>query len=534
MPLRRFRHSKKRCGAVILERRMKNMANLKPGTVYLAGSGPGDPKLLTVRALELLGACDCIVYDALVSPEVFALANPAAEKIYVGKRGASHAVEQPDINKLLVEKAKAGCIVLRLKGGDPYLFGRGAEEALHLIEHGVSVEVIPGVTAGIAAPAYAGIPVTHREHASAVAFVTGHEDPTKPETALDWAALAKIGTLCFYMGVKNLGRIAGELSKYRSPKTPAAVIEWGSTPRQRTATGTLETIERVAREMNIQAPALTVIGEVVEYREKLGFFERRPLHGKRVVVTRARAQASELAEGLRERGCCVYEFPAIRIEFTQSAELRAAVEALANGRFDWVILTSVNGIDALFNELRRQNLDARAFRAKAAVVGSACAERLAEFGIAADLIPPEFVAESIADSLRKQGTIAGKRFLLARADIARSELPAALRKDGGEVTDIPAYKTVLETEGQEAALSALEKGEIGAITFTSASTARNFAQIMGPERLKAVLASPNLKCLSIGPITSAAMKEAGIPLHGEAEVHDIPGLLKLVERTVGK
>ena len=529
-------HSKMSPRAANLTAIMSRTIHVKPGTVYLAGAGPGDPKLLTVRALELLGACDCMVYDALVSGPVFALANPAAEKIYVGKRGASHAVEQPDINKLLLEKAQAGRSVLRLKGGDPYLFGRGAEEALYLVERGVPVEVIPGVTAGIAAPAYAGIPVTHREHASAVAFVTGHEDPTKPETALDWAALAKIGTLCFYMGVKNLGRIAAELSKYRSPKTPAAVIEWGSTPRQRTAAGTLETIERIAREMNIQAPALTVVGEVVQYRDKLSFFERAPLHGKRVVVTRARAQVSELAEGLLERGANVYEFPAIRIEFTHSAELRAAVEELAKGSFDWVILTSVNGIDALFDELHRQKLDARAFRAKAAVVGSACAERLRELGVEADVVPPEFVAESIAESLLKlgkQGAIAGKRFLLTRADIARSELPTALRKDGGEVADVAAYRTVLETEGQEEALAALEKHEIDAITFTSASTARNFAQILGPERLQRVLASPKLQCLSIGPITTSAMKEAGIPLHGEAEVHDIPGLLKLVEHTVG-
>ena len=508
---------------------MNKPSDIHPGTVYLAGSGPGDPKLLTVRARELLEWCDCIVYDALVSPEIFALANPSAEKIYVGKRGAQHAVEQPDINKLLAEKAQSGRSVLRFKGGDPYLFGRGAEEALYLLECGVRVEVIPGVTAGIAAPAYAGIPVTHREHASAVAFVTGHEDPTKPETMLDWPSLAKIGTLCFYMGVKNLGRIAGELSKYRSAQTPAAVIEWGTTPRQRTATGTLETIERVAREMRIQAPALTVIGEVIALRDKLNFFETRPLHGKRIVVTRARAQASDLADGLRTRGASVYEFPAIRIEFSRTPELQAAVDALVAGKFDWVVLTSVNGVDALFDELGRRELDARAVKAKVAVVGDASAERLREKGIRADLVPPEFVATSIASTLKQQGQISGKRFLLPRADIARSELPAELRKEGGEVTDVVAYRTVLETEGQEDALAALEKHEIDAVTFTSASTARNFASILGPERLNTALASPRLKCLSIGPITSKAMTEAGLPIHGEADVHDIPGLLKKVE-----
>ena len=504
--------------------------SVKSGTVYLAGSGPGDPGLLTVRALELLRGCECLVYDALVSPEVMAFANPAAEKVYVGKRGNKHAVEQPDINQMLVDKAMAGKSVLRLKGGDPYLFGRGAEEALFLIERGVSVEVIPGVTAGIAAPAYAGIPVTHREHASAVAFVTGHEDPTKPESALDWAALAKIGTLCFYMGVKNLGRISSELAKHLSPQTPVAVIEQGTTPRQRTAIGTLETIERIAREMKIQAPALTVVGEVVQYRDKLNFFERAPLLGKKILVTRARAQASELAIGLRERGANVFEFPTIRIAPSDGCELGGAVANLMRGHYDWVVVTSVNGVDALFDELSTHNFDARALKAKVAAVGSATAERLLEKGIRADLLPPEFVAESIVEALQTQGEISGKKFLLARADIARSELPAALKKLGGEVSDVVAYKTVLETEGQEEALAVLDGGDVDAVTFTSASTARNFAQILGAERLKKVLASSKLRCYSIGPITTTAMKEAGIPVHGEAAVHDIPGLIELVTK----
>jgi len=502
---------------------------IKAGTVYLAGSGPGDPGLLTVRVLELLRGCGCLVYDALVSPEIMALASTTAEKIYVGKRGSQHAVEQPDINSMLVEKAKAGKSVLRLKGGDPYLFGRGAEEALHLIDCGVPVEVIPGVTAGIAAPAYAGIPVTHREHASAVAFVTGHEDPAKPQSMLDWAALAKIGTLCFYMGIKNLGRICTELSKHQSSKTPVAVIEWGTTPRQRTATGTLETIERVVREMGIQAPALTIVGEVVQYRDKLNFFERAPLLGKRIVVTRARMQASELALGLRDLGAMVYEFPTIRIAPPEGSNLDRAALQLSSGAFDWVVLTSVNGVDALFDALSRQNLDARAVRAKVAAIGSATSQRLLERGVRADLIPPEFIAESVVASLKTKSEIAGKRFLLARADIARSDLPAALSKLGGTVSDVVAYQTVLETEGQEDALAALEKGEIDAVTFTSASTARNFAKILGPDRLKSMFLSPRLRGLSIGPITTAAMKDAGVPLYAEAPVHDIPALIELTQ-----
>ncbi|MGD0089286.1 MAG: uroporphyrinogen-III C-methyltransferase [Planctomycetota bacterium] len=503
--------------------------NARAGTVYLVGAGPGDPGLLTVRALELLRQCDCLVYDALATPRILALANPRAEQINAGKRGSRHTLEQAEINSLLARKAKENKSVLRLKGGDPYLFGRGAEEALYLAAQGVNVVVVPGVTAGIAAPAYAGIPVTHREHASAVAFVTGHEDPAKPESALDWAALARIGTLCFYMGVKHLGRIAAELSAHLPPQTPAAVIEWGCTPRQRVAVGTLANIAQAARELDIQPPALTVVGEVVRYREQLRFFERAALFGKRIVVTRARAQASELAEQLAELGAEVYEFPAIRIEPSTAGDWQDAAARLGRGEFDWVVLTSVNGVDALFGELARRNLDARAVRAKVAAIGSATDQRLLEKGIRADLVPPKFLAESIAAELQSRNAVAGQRFLLARADIARSELPETLRRLGGQVTEAVAYRTVLETEGQEEALAALEQGVVDAVTFTSASTVRNFAQILGPERLKKVLAAGKLRCLSIGPVTSAAMKEAGVPVHGEAQQHDIPGLVELLK-----
>jgi uroporphyrinogen III methyltransferase / synthase len=504
---------------------------IRPGTVYLAGSGPGDPGLLTVRAQDLLRGCDCIVYDALVSPEIMSQANPVAEKIYVGKRGKQHAYEQPEINALLLEKARAGKRVLRFKGGDPYLFGRGAEEAIHLVEGGASVEVVPGVTAGIAAPAYAGIPVTHREHASAVAFVTGHEDPTKPESALDWSALAKIGTLCFYMGVKNLARITEELAKHISPETPVAVIEWGTTPRQRTATGTLTTIVDICTQMKIQAPALTVVGEVVRYRQQLNFFERAPLLGKRILVTRARAQSSDLAAGMRELGATVYEFPTIRIVHESNPALTRATQELADARYDWLVLTSVNGVDSIFEELGRQQRDARSLRVKVAAIGSATQRRLQERGIRADLVPLEYIAESVVAALQSREPLNGKRILLARADIARNELPAALKKLDADVTDVIAYKTILETEGQETALSELEKGAIDIITFTSASTARNFSQILGPERLKTVLANAP-KCLSIGPITSAAMKEAGIPLTAESPTHDIPALIELIRTRV--
>jgi uroporphyrinogen III methyltransferase / synthase len=505
--------------------------NIQSGVVYLAGSGPGDVGLLTLRAHELLRGCNCIVYDALVSPEIMALANPDAERIYVGKRGNQHAYEQDEINALLAKKSKEGKAVLRFKGGDPYLFGRGAEEALHLLELGIPVEVVPGVTAGIAAPAYAGIPVTHREHASAVAFVTGHEDPTKPESMLDWAALSKIGTLCFYMGVKNLGRNCAQLAKHLPLSTPVAVIQWGTTPRQKSVAGTLETIEARVKEAGITAPALTVVGEVVKYREPLNFFERRPLFGKQIVVTRARAQASELTADLQALGATVHEFPTIRIDFTRDETFAKSITELSEGKFDWLVLTSVNGIDAVFAELERQGLDARAIKSRVAVIGTGTFESMLEHGVRADLIPPQFVAETVVESLQTKGEICGKRFLLARADIARSDLPAALKAQGGEPVDVVAYKTVLETEGQEQALAALETGGIDAVTFTSSSTARNFVEILGAERLKKFLANSNTQCLSIGPITSKTMKEVGLPLHGEAKQHDIPGLVELLRTT---
>jgi uroporphyrinogen III methyltransferase/synthase len=560
---------------------------IRVGKVYLVGAGPGDPGLLTVRARELLEACDVVVYDALVTPEVLAYACPAAERVYVGKRGSEHALEQEQINALLAEKAAAGLRVVRLKGGDPYLFGRGAEEALYLAGKGVPVEVVPGVTAGVAAPAYAGIPVTHRACASAVAFVTGHEDPDKPESALDWAALAKVGTLCFYMGVKNLGRIAAELGKHLPATTPAAVIQWGSTPRQRTVVGALSDIEEKVRAAGLEAPALTVVGEVVKFREQLNFFEKRPLFGKRVVVTRARAQASDLATVLAALGAEVHAFPMIRIEPPADAKsLAAAVKHLSE--FDWVVLTSVNGVDALLGELARQGSDARAFGgARIAAIGPATAGRLAAHGLRADLIPAKYVAEEVVAELRRAGAFAdcglgiadcglgderqergrggrGKgrrgttgsalggaarempvqdamaraardpgqkgapRFLLPRADIARSLLPEQLRALGADVTEVVAYRTVPETEGQEEALALLTGGEVDVVTFTSSSTARNFVEILGPKRLQEVLCSRRLRCFSIGPVTSATMKELGLPLHGEAAEHDIPGLVRMM------
>jgi len=512
----------------------------RKGWVYLVGAGPGDPGLVTIRAQEMLSCCDVLVYDALVTREILAMCNPEAEKIFAGKRGGKHFMKQDETNKLLVKKAEEGKRVVRLKGGDPYLFGRGAEEALYLVEHGIGVEVIPGVTAALAASTYAGVPLTHRDYASAVAFATGHEDPTKAESAIDWGALAKVGTLCLYMGVKQLAKIAENLKEHLDASTPVAVIERAGTPSQRTVAGTLATIPEVAVAEGVQAPALTIVGGTVELRERLNFFEQRPLFGKRVVITRARAQASTLATVLAALGAEVVQFPTIRIE---PPEDRKSLQAVARhlGDFDWLVLTSANGVDALFDELREQGGDARSLaNVKIAAIGSATAARLSERGLNADLIPRKFVAEEIVSELQERGVLrkvfsaapyesGGPRFLLARADIARSHLPERLRALGADVTEVVAYRTVLETEGHEEGRQALMDGHVDAVTFTSSSTVRHFVSLLGEEALETVLKSPRLNCFSIGPITSATMRELGLPVTGEAEQYDITGLVSMIK-----
>ncbi len=506
------------------------------GKVFLVGAGPGDPDLLTRKAADLLQNCDALVYDRLVSPEILSLCAPAAERIYVGKREKKHTTRQPDINVILAKLANEGKRVVRLKGGDPYLFGRGAEEALHLIEHGIPVEVVPGVTAGIAASAYAGIPVTHRNHASAVAFVTGHEDPAKPESTLDWASLSKVGTLCIYMASKNLGRIASALSRHLPETTPAAVIEWGTTSRQRSVSGTLKDIESIVQREGLRAPTLTVIGDVVALRSKLNLFEKRPLFGKKILMTRSLTQAGELATALQDLGAHTLLFPTIRI--APASDASALIKAASRlAEYDWIILTSVNGVDALFEALHAQGSDTRAFgKAKVAAIGSATSRKLAEHGIRPDLIPQKSVAESIVEALKEAGVFGSPNskpsFLLPRADIARSVLPDLLKSNGGRVEDVVAYENVLETEGQEEALRHLMEGTVDAVTFTSSSTARNFTKILGEEKLKKVLDSKRLKCFSIGPVTSQTMRDLNIPVHGEAEPHEIPGLVRVILDTL--
>lgn len=486
--------------------------------VYLVGAGPGDPGLMTARALELIALADVIYYDRLIPPTALDGARSGAELVYVGKQPGVPSVPQEEIVERLIESGRDGLNVVRLKGGDPYLFGRGAEEAEGLKAAGLEFEVVPGVTAGIAATAYAGIPVTHRDDASAVAFVTGHEDPTKPETALDWPALASFpGTLVFYMGVKRLAENAAALIAGGRPEAqPAAAIQQGTTPSQRVVTATLGTIAEAVTEAQIKAPALIVIGEVARHRDSLKWFEDRPLHGRKVVVTRARAQASGFAKRLRLLGAEVVEMPAIRIEpLIESAEVERTVNEIST--FELICLTSPNGAHLLFDAMARRGLDSRALSgAKIAVIGPGTARALAEHGIKADVIPERFVAESLIESL-SEFEVAGKPVLIARAEEARDVLPESLIERGAAVQVLPLYRTVRETPSKRD-IAAAEGADW--ITFTSASTVKNLTEAM-PEGLPS-----GARIVSIGPVTSDAARELGLEIAVEASRHDLDGLLE--------
>jgi uroporphyrinogen III methyltransferase/synthase len=485
--------------------------------VYLVGAGPGDPGLITARALELIGSADSIFYDRLIPLGALDGARPDADLVYVGKAPGAASVPQEEIAERMIEAARAGRSIVRLKGGDPFVFGRGGEEGEALREAGVEFEVVPGVTAGVAASAYAGIPVTHRDEASAVAFVTGHEDPEKEETALDWDALARFpGTLVFYMGVKRLAENAMALIEAgRDPEEPAAAIERGTMPGQRTVMGTLATIAEGVEREAIGAPALIVVGPVAARRERLAWLERRPLHGRRVVVTRARAQASDLAAALRSLGAEVVELPAIRIEpRIDSAEVRDAVASI--GDYALLCLTSPNGARLMFKTLAAAGRDARALAgATVAAIGPGTARALREHGIVADVVPERFVAEALVEALAGV-EVEGQRVLVARAAEARDVLPEALRERGAEVDVVALYETVREEPSAEAVEAAQDADYV---TFTSSSTVANLTAALG-DRFPA-----SARVVSIGPVTSEAVRDAGLNVDVEAERHDIDGLV---------
>jgi uroporphyrinogen III methyltransferase/synthase len=487
------------------------------GIVYLVGAGPGDPGLMTRRSLELIARADAILYDRLIPPDALDGARPEAELRYVGKEPGAAAVTQEETNQLLVELARAGKRVVRLKGGDPFVFGRGGEEAEALAAAGVLFEVVPGVTAGVAAPAYAGIPVTHRDAASAVAFVTGHEDPDKPEAALDWDALARFpGTLVLYMGIRNLALIAERLTAAgRDPDEPVAVVERGTHPGQRTIVGTLGGIAARVEADGLRPPAITLVGPVAGLRDTIAWLERRPLHGEVVAVTRARVQASALAARLRELGADVVETPAIRTEPRPlDGELLAAVQRISD--YALVCLTSPNGVRLLFDALAETGHDARALAgATVAAIGPGTAAGLERRGVRADVLPEQFVAEALVEALEPV-EVEGRRVLVARAAGARSVLPDALRGRGAEVDDVAFYETVAEPLG-DAERAALARATY--VTFTSSSTVRFLLEsgARPPEGARVV---------SIGPVTSATAHEHGLTVHAEAERHDVDGLVE--------
>ena len=492
--------------------------------MYLVGAGPGDPGLMTVRGRDLLTTCDAIVYDALVNPQLIESSRLGratdVERIFVGKRGGAPSMEQSEITAILVHLALEGKHVVRLKGGDPFVFGRGGEEAVELAHAGIDFEIVPGVTAGVAAPAYAGIPVTHRGVATSVTFITGHEDPGKDRDQTDWAALARAGgTLVLYMGVSRLGKIADALIAGGRPRdTPAALIEWGTYPHQRTVTATLETLSAVAAREKVIAPSIAVVGDVVALREEIGWFDRRPLFGRTIVVTRAREQQSQLRVWLEAAGANVIEAPAIRIEPLDQAPLRRALADIA--RYQWLVVTSRNAVDMVWSALRDLGLDARALAAtKLCAVGPATASALLEHGLAVDVIPERYVAEGVIEKLRERDDVRGARVLFARAAGARDLLPTALREMGTTVDEVEIYAAVPDLSGLDTLRDAVDAGRVDLVTFTSASTVRYFVEALGAERARTIRGA------SMGPITSDAARSLGVPIEVEAPESTIASLV---------
>ncbi len=490
------------------------------GKVYLIGAGPGDPGLFTLKGKRCLEEADVVAYDALANPRLLAYAKPDAELIYVGKRGGQHALPQEEIGQLLIERARVGRIVARLKGGDPFIFGRGGEEAEELAAAGVPFEVVPGVTSAVAAPAYAGIPLTHRDFTSTVAFVTGHEDPTKEDTSIAWDKIATgIGTLVFFMGVGRLSEIVRQLVNHgRSRETPAAVIRWGTRAEQAVVTATLATLEE--RCAGMKPPALIVVGEVVGLRDKLRWFEDKPLFGKRILITRAREQASAFAQRLEALGAEVIEFPTIRIEPPESWEpLDAAIRRLRE--YQWVIFTSVNGVRFFWDRLQTAGRDVRDLAGiTVCAIGPATAAALLDRGIRADLVPGEFKAEALVEAVGTEG-MRGSKVLVARAAEAREILPEELARRGASVDVVPAYRTTRHASNADDVRALLREGRIDAVTFTSSSTVRYFLDLVGedaPGLLRGVVVA------SIGPITAETAARFGLASQIVPASYTIPAL----------
>ena len=506
------------------------MTDLQPPTsniqhpVSLVGAGPGDPELITIGGAARLAAADVIVYDRLATPALLRHARADADLIYAGKLPNRHTLTQDEINALLVEHGRAGKRVVRLKGGDPFVFGRGGEEAEALRAAGVPFEIVPGVTSAIAAAAYAGIPVTHRALASSFAVITGHEDPAKDDTSIDWAHLARgVDTLVFLMGVGRLAEIARRLIENgRADTTPVAVVEWGTLPRQRVASGTLATIADTVRDAGIGAPAVTIVGEVAALRDDLRWFDTRALFGKRVLVTRTRQQASELSRALAAQGAEAIELPTIEITPTFDArELSATIAQLRSSAYAWCIFTSANAVAIFMRELGARHLDARVFgRAQLAAIGPGTADALAAHGLRVDIMPARYVAEGLLEALASR-VLHDQRVLLPRAADAREVLVDGLAAMGARVDELKLYVSSIPERPDAEGLRRLRAGEIDIATFASSSSVRNLIAMLGGD----IAPLRQVRIAAIGPITAQSVRDAGLEVAVEARDYTIEGLI---------
>ncbi len=498
------------------------------GKVILVGAGPGDPGLITLRGIEAIGSADTVVYDYLANEELLSHAPLHAEKIYVGKQAASHAMEQQEINELLYEHATRGKIVVRLKGGDPYVFGRGAEEASYCSERGIDIEVVPGVPAAIGAAAFAGIPLTDRRYGSVMAFVAGHEDPQKSGSSIAWEHLARgAQTIVFYMGVNNLADLMKKLIEHgRAPDTPVSVVEWATLPQQRVVEGTLSTIADIVEREHITPPALSIIGMTNSLRGTLNWYDKRPLAGRRIIVTRSREQASFLVHALKSLRARTLEFPVIMFEAPDSWS--PVDEAIARmHEYDWVVFTSANGVDFFFDRLKTIGRDARRFcAAKIAAIGPATAQKLAVHGLIADFQPRQYTTEALFEEFTSMQDCIGLKLLLLRADIADKDLRERLLARGARVDDVVAYRTVHAAVDAGPLRAFIPQDAHFGVTFASSSTVRNFIDVVRNNGLEDVL--KRMQAFSIGPKTTEAIRSYGIEPTAEALQHTIPGLVDAI------
>ncbi len=496
------------------------------GKVFIVGAGPGDPDLITLRAKRCLEKADVVIFDYLVNREILKLVPEGAEFISIGKRNTPQRIPQEKIHSIMIEKAKEGKQVVRLKGGDPFIFGRGGEEAIALAEAGIPFEIVPGITSAIAVPEYAGIPLTHREFSS-VLFLTGHEDPSKPQSSIDWESISKIkGTLVFFMGMNTLSGIVEKLLSYgKPPDTPAAVIHWGSLPIQRTLQSTLGGIVELVKNSGITSPSILVVGEVVSLREKINWYERKPLFGKKIIITRAEEQSEELSVKLKDLGADVISMPMIKIVSpVDYAPIDSAIKRLSS--YNWLIFTSANGVRFFLARLKEKGRDIRDLKGiKIMAIGPRTKAEVEKYNISVDAMPEEFIAESVVKLFGKN--LKNQKILLPRAKVARDVIPVELKKRGARVDVVTAYETVLpDIDEKDKMCAVFKENKIDLIVFTSSSTVKNFALIAGTENLQELLSGTKVAC--IGPVTERTAREYGMSVHIVPQVYTMDGLVDAI------